>query len=73
MYNLNERMSNIYWECKMYYSERASSVYKPKLSIDGNMWCALYGDNLQDGVSGFGASPEKAYEDFDKNWAKEIQ
>ena len=32
------------------------------------MWCALYGDNLQDGVAGFGRSPEEAMADFDKNW-----
>jgi len=24
---------------------------------DGNAWCVLWGDNLQDGVSGFGATP----------------
>jgi hypothetical protein len=43
-------------------------LMRPKLSIDGNQWCALYGDNLQDGVTGFGDSPQKAMKDFDKNW-----
>lgn len=43
-------------------------LMRPKLSIDGNQWCALYGDNLQDGVAGFGDSPQKAMADFDKNW-----
>ncbi len=43
-------------------------LMRPKLSIDGNQWCALYGDNLQDGVAGFGVSPQKAMADFDKNW-----
>jgi hypothetical protein len=42
---------------------------RPKLSIDGNQWCALYGENLQDGVAGFGASPAMAYADFDKTWS----
>jgi hypothetical protein len=28
----------------------------------------LYGDNLQDGVGGFGDSPAEAMADFDKNW-----
>lgn len=45
-----------------------SAVYRPALSIDGNQWCALYGVNLQDGVTGFGASPALAMADFDKNW-----
>lgn len=48
--------------------QRPSVLYKPALSIDGNKWCALYGDNLQDGVSGFGDSPEAAMADFDKAW-----
>ena len=47
-----------------------SSVYKPRLSCDGNQWCALYGENLQDGVAGFGSSPDEAYRDFDKNWTE---
>jgi hypothetical protein len=38
---------------------------RPRLSIDGNKWCALYGDNLQDGVAGFGDSPAEALYDFD--------
>jgi hypothetical protein len=52
---------------------RQSTIYKPKLSIDGNQWCALYGDNIQDGVAGFGDSPEKAYQDFDKNWVANLK
>lgn len=45
-----------------------SAIYRPVLSIDGDQWCALYGDNLQDGVAGFGDSPALAMADFDKNW-----
>lgn len=45
-----------------------SVLYRPRLSIDGNKWCALYGDNSQDGVAGFGVSPAEAMADFDKNW-----
>ncbi len=43
-------------------------MYRPALSIDGNQWCALYGDNLQGGVAGFGDSPEKAMRDFNRAW-----
>ena len=27
---------------------------------DGNMWCALIGPDLQEGVAGFGTTPEQA-------------
>ena len=30
---------------------------RPKLYIDGDCWCALYGENLQEGICGFGVSP----------------
>ena len=45
-----------------------SAVFKPRLSVDGDQWCALYGENLQDGVAGFGGSPAEAMLDFDSNW-----
>jgi len=45
-----------------------SAIYRPKLSIDGNQWCALYGDNLQEGVAGFGHSLYQAMIAFDKAW-----
>lgn len=53
--------------------ERPSVLYKPKISIDENQWCALYGDDLQNGVAGFGRSPEEAMWDFDKNWRAVLQ
>ena len=49
-----------------------SAMYRPKIYIDGNMWCALYGDNIQDGVAGFGVSPSAAMSDFDVNWHKKL-
>lgn len=51
---------------------RPSVLYRPSLSIDGNKWCALYGSNLQDGVSGFGDSPDEAMFHFDKAWIKRL-
>ena len=48
-----------------------SVLYRPKLYIDGNMWCALYGDDIQSGVCGFGKSPGKAMDDFNRNWVLE--
>ena len=48
-------------------------LMRPSLSIDGTSWCALYGDNLQDGVAGFGKSPEEAMIDFDRQWCKRLK
>ena len=45
-----------------------SAIYRPRLSVDGDQWCALYGDDLQSGVAGFGKSPADAMWDFDLNW-----
>lgn len=35
-----------------------------KLSKDGNRWCYLLGDNLQEGIAGFGESPYEAAQSF---------
>ena len=62
---------NILWMLACY--EAPSAVYRPRLFMDGDQWCALYGDNLQDGVTGFGTTPAKAMADFDKNWNAEVK
>lgn len=51
---------------------RPSAIWRPKISVDGNKWCALYGDNLQDGLAGFGDSVAEAMADFDLNWTKHL-
>ena len=50
---------------------RPSTLYRPTLSKDGNQWCALYGENLRDGIAGFGNSPDGAMRDFDVAWFSE--
>ena len=45
---------------------------RPRLFVDGNQWCALYGDNMQDGVAGFGESPELASWNFDKVFCEKL-
>lgn len=50
--------------------ERPSFLFRPRLFVDGNSWCALYGENIQDGVAGFGDSPANAMWDFDRAWSK---
>ena len=65
----------VYWN-EMYAAaceqRRPFLQLRPRVFIDGNKWCALYGDNLQDGVAGFGDSPELASLDFDKQWRAPI-
>ncbi len=48
--------------------QRPFMLLGPKIYIDGDEWCALHGDNLQDGVAGFGETPNLAACDFDHNW-----
>jgi hypothetical protein len=47
---------------------RPCVLLRPTLKIDGDKWCALYGENLQDGIAGFGKSPSDAMYDFDRNY-----
>jgi hypothetical protein len=48
------------------------TIFVPKLSRDGNMWCALYGENIMEGIVGFGRSPNKAIERFDDAFYEDI-
>jgi hypothetical protein len=52
---------------------RPFHLIKPKITLDGNMYCCLYGDNLHEGIAGFGKSPDDAGRAFDKAWVKEIE
>lgn len=47
---------------------RPFMILRPDLYPDGDKWCALYGNNIQDGVCGFGETPEQAALAFDKAW-----
>lgn len=41
-----------------------ASMLGAKLSKDGDQWCVLLGENLQEGLSGFGDTPYAAYYAF---------
>ena len=47
-------------------------VLGAKPSIDGNKWCVLWGDNIQDGVAGFGDTSERAIWDFEDAMYKTV-
>lgn len=50
-----------------YELQRPSTIYRPELLQDGDMWLAIYGD-LPTGVVGTGKTPAEAMLDFDKAW-----
>lgn len=58
------------WLDESLQRQRPCVLFRPTLTKDGDQWCALYGVNLQDGVAGFGDSPEAAMEAFDRAWSK---
>jgi hypothetical protein len=61
------------WQSAAYEQMRPAVLFKPKLTRDGNQWCALFGEDLQSGVAGFGDSPADAMRDFDEEWNKKIE
>lgn len=40
----------------------------PSITIDGDKWCVLYGQDLMTGIAGFGETPYLAVLDFNRNW-----
>ena len=61
------------WQQAAAAHERPCVLWKPRLFIDGNQWCALFGENIQEGVVGFGDSPEEAMWAFDAVWRKKLE
>ena len=47
-------------------------MLKPKFGIDGNQYYVLYGDNLQEGVVGFGDTLYLAILDFNKKFNEKV-
>lgn len=68
---INEVAAQAYRDIAQYANEPCV-LYRPTLSIDGDQWCALYGEDLQNGVAGFGKSPELAMLDFNRAWWKKL-
>lgn len=72
---------DVFWEARQHAigaaqdiginAARPSVLYRPTLVADGSMWCALYGDDLQVGVAGFGETPDAAMRAFDQAWVDE--
>ena len=61
-------MTRLYIQAAASKYEKPSAVYKPRIFMDGDVYCALYGDNIQDGCAGFGKTPADAMWAFDQKW-----
>lgn len=48
------------------------NLLKPKVFMDGNMWCVAYGNNPMEGIYGYGETIMKAIYSFNKEFHKEI-
>jgi hypothetical protein len=48
-----------------YEYTRPSFMYRIIPYKDGEQWCALLGQNVQDGIVGFGDTPARALRSFD--------
>lgn len=46
------------------------SMLKPRLFVDGDHWCCLYGEDIQSGLAGFGKSPIEAIRQWNAEWYK---
>lgn len=46
------------------------ALLRPSVMLDGNQWCVLYGENLMEGIAGFGDTPYLAVLAFNKEWHK---
>ena len=46
------------------------ALLKPRLFQDGNQWCVLYGENIQEGIVGFGDTPNNAIFAWNTAWNK---
>lgn len=51
---------------------RPSVLLRPSISRDGDQWCVLYGENLHDGIAGFGKTPIEAFSDFDNKYFHDL-
>lgn len=66
LFNWAQESQLNYWAMKQ--DLLIAETLKPKITLDGNQYCCLYGDNLQEGISGFGDTPYAAVIDFNKQF-----
>lgn len=55
------------------HPESPVAVRRPKLFFKSGTWIALLGDNIEDGIVGFGSSVETALRAFDLVYRRALQ
>jgi hypothetical protein len=50
--------------------QRPFILLRPPIFPDGDQWCVLLGENLAEGIAGFGDTPDAASRAFDEAWRK---
>jgi hypothetical protein len=48
------------------------ALLKPRIFMDGNQYCVLFGESLMEGIAGFGDTPVLAVFDFNKAWHRPL-
>ena len=48
------------------------ATLRPRIFIDGDRWCVLYGDDVQEGVAGFGGTAREAVYAFNNAWDQRL-
>lgn len=61
------KMNLVYEETVIMLVQRLGA----KITKDGNMYCCLYGENIQTGISGWGRNPYAAALDFRNKFFEE--
>ena len=51
---------------------RPSIIFRPVITLDGDQFCCLLGSNPQEGIAGFGDTPDQACRAFDEAWYKSV-
>ena len=67
-HNETLRQDNERYNMSVEHRARLSKIHYCKITKDENQWCCLSGENLQEGIAGFGDTPAEAI----WNWSEEF-
>lgn len=76
-YASDQGVLNAQWNAATEQAEAARAtraphvLMRPRVFPDGSAWCCLRGENLQEGVAGFGDTPAAACAAFDTAWMEQ--
>ena len=65
-YNEDERQRTFKLDDPL--DETGIALLKPRLTKEGNEWCFIIGENIQEGLCGFGETVREAMDNFNTNF-----